>query len=149
LLELFKEDEVKEQIPQTKTYKPRILPSSKPARLGMQSAGGLMDALSDRISSVSNRINQSDMDINFESLRNKRRQEIVKIIQYQTNSMVESGGLTITDIRTLAVDFKSKLGITALINCGEKTLQRELASLVKEGVLKKTGSKRWSRYSVA
>jgi hypothetical protein len=33
-------------------------------------------------------------------------------------------------------------------NCSEKTLQRELMSLVKEGVLKKIGEKRWSKYSL-
>ena len=31
---------------------------------------------------------------------------------------------------------------------GEKTLQRELASMVKDGVLYKTGEKRWSRYFI-
>ncbi len=39
--------------------------------------------------------------------------------------------------------------ITQVIkNCSEKTLQRELMSLVKEGVLKKIGEKRWSKYSL-
>jgi|SRR3989344_1661528 len=32
-------------------------------------------------------------------------------------------------------------------DCSEKTIQRELVSLVYEGVLKKEGEKRWSRYS--
>ena len=30
----------------------------------------------------------------------------------------------------------------------EKTIQRELLNLVSEGVLKKTGEKRWSKYSL-
>jgi hypothetical protein len=34
----------------------------------------------------------------------------------------------------------------ALISCSEKTLQRELVSMVKNGVLDKMGEKRWSRY---
>jgi len=34
-------------------------------------------------------------------------------------------------------------------NCSEKTIQRELNSLVSKGKLKKTGAKRWSRYSIA
>ncbi len=34
-------------------------------------------------------------------------------------------------------------------DCGEKTIQRELSALVREGVLKKTGDRRWSRYSLA
>lgn len=33
-------------------------------------------------------------------------------------------------------------------DCGEKTIQRELTVLVAEGVLKKTGERRWSRYSL-
>lgn len=33
--------------------------------------------------------------------------------------------------------------------CSEKTVQRELLSMVKEGILKKEGEKRWSRYSLA
>lgn len=33
--------------------------------------------------------------------------------------------------------------------CSEKTIQRELLSMVKEGILKKEGEKRWSKYSLA
>ena len=33
-------------------------------------------------------------------------------------------------------------------DCSEKTIQRELNSLVSKGQVKKTGSKRWSRYSI-
>ncbi len=36
----------------------------------------------------------------------------------------------------------------AFTDCSEKTIQRELNSLVSKGQLKKTGAKRWSRYSV-
>lgn len=32
--------------------------------------------------------------------------------------------------------------------CSEKTVQRELLDLIKEGKVKKTGERRWSRYSV-
>ncbi len=40
--------------------------------------------------------------------------------------------------------------VTPLINgCSEKTIQRELSSMVEKGLLKKTGEKRWSRYSLA
>jgi DeoR/GlpR family transcriptional regulator of sugar metabolism len=35
-----------------------------------------------------------------------------------------------------------------LTDCSEKTIQRELNSLVLKGQLKKTGAKRWSRYSI-
>jgi len=33
-------------------------------------------------------------------------------------------------------------------DCSEKTIQRELVSLVRDGVLKKEGSKRWTTYSL-
>lgn len=33
-------------------------------------------------------------------------------------------------------------------NCSEKTIQRELISLIQGGVLKKSGERRWSRYSL-
>jgi len=33
--------------------------------------------------------------------------------------------------------------------CSEKTIQRELLSMVKSGILKKHGEKRWSKYSLA
>jgi hypothetical protein len=33
--------------------------------------------------------------------------------------------------------------------CSEKTIQRELLAMVRAGILKKTGEKRWSRYSLA
>ena len=36
-----------------------------------------------------------------------------------------------------------------IVNCGEKTIQRELMSLVNSGVLKKEGERRWSTYSFA
>lgn len=36
----------------------------------------------------------------------------------------------------------------SILDCSEKTIQRELGSLVEQGVLKKTGEKRWSRYSI-
>ena len=36
----------------------------------------------------------------------------------------------------------------AFTNCSEKTIQRELNTLVLKGQLKKTGAKRWSRYSI-
>jgi hypothetical protein len=45
-------------------------------------------------------------------------------------------GLTIKDFSTVIKD------------CSEKTIQRELLSLVEKGVLKKEGERRWSKYSL-
>ena len=36
-----------------------------------------------------------------------------------------------------------------VVGCSEKTVQRELISLINEGKIKKSGERRWSRYSVA
>ncbi len=68
----------------------------------------------------------------FDLLKKTRREDIIKLIQLSYN------GSTITDIKNSAQG--------SLVSCGEKTLQRELVSMVKDGVLKKTGEKRWSRY---
>jgi len=38
--------------------------------------------------------------------------------------------------------------ISSIKDCGEKTIQRELVSLVSKGLIKKAGEKRWSRYSL-
>jgi len=37
---------------------------------------------------------------------------------------------------------------TSISGCSEKTIQRELASLVSKGLITKTGEKRWSKYSL-
>ena len=36
-----------------------------------------------------------------------------------------------------------------ITGCSEKTIQRELLAMVEQGIIKKTGEKRWSRYSLA
>lgn len=70
----------------------------------------------------------------IDELKGQRREEILKIVKISTN------GATISDIRSSSS--------RSLRDCGEKTLQRELVSMVHEGVLKKEGEKRWSRYFV-
>ena len=48
---------------------------------------------------------------------------------------------------------KKEISIKDITNhfpdCGEKTIQRELAALVATNVLKKTGDRRWSKYSLS
>ena len=50
------------------------------------------------------------------------------------------------------LDNKEKVGVKDVVDvirdCSEKTIQRELLSLVKQGVLKKEGERRWSVYSL-
>ncbi|MCK5027052.1 MAG: DeoR family transcriptional regulator [Candidatus Pacebacteria bacterium] len=64
-----------------------------------------------------------------EKTKNKRRDIIIQMLR-------DKKDLTIKDITTEITD------------CSEKTIQRELVSLVKKGILKKTGERRWSRYSL-
>ncbi len=59
-----------------------------------------------------------------------RRQKIVDLIKMK-------GEVSIKDISDNFFD------------CSEKTIQRELITLVEEGVLAKVGERRWSRYSIA
>jgi hypothetical protein len=53
------------------------------------------------------------------------------------NTIKEKGELSIKDLTDV------------IKGCSEKTIQRELISLVTDGVLYKTGERRWSRYSLA
>lgn len=61
--------------------------------------------------------------------RETRRTQIIKIVK-------DSRDVTIKDI------------VSHFPDLSEKTLQRELISLVESGVLKRTGERRWSRYSI-
>ncbi len=103
-------------------------------RIGVQKGSTLMQALSDKASHLYNNTN------NFNSLKRQRRDEIIRLLR------TSGQALTITDIKMKAKDSDNKA--EALISCGEKTLQRELSAMVKDGVLGKVGDKRWSRYSL-
>jgi hypothetical protein len=76
----------------------------------------------------------------FDALKKERRDSIINIIKSIGT------GATIKDIKdkvsAMPEQFKS------LMSVSEKTLQRELVSMVKNGVLNKTGEKRWSKYFV-
>ena len=101
--------------------------------LGVQKASNLLDALSYGVkkSPIEKQSKQND----FGLLKKERRFEIVKALKS------EGGWMTISEI-------KDK-GLGVLKECGYKTLQREVVSMVDDGVLKKQGEKRWSKYSLA
>lgn len=61
--------------------------------------------------------------------RNKRREKILSIIRQKDN-------VSVKDITKILKDIS------------EKTIQRELISMVESGVLLKEGERRWSRYSL-
>ena len=94
-------------------------------RIGVQKGSTLLEALSDV--AMSDRARRMG---DFQMVKNKRHGNILAIIK------AAGGNATIKDI-------KDKISL------GGKTLQRELVSMVKDGVLDRTGEKRWSRYFVA
>ena len=65
-----------------------------------------------------------------EAKKTSRKESIISIIKMK-------GKVSIKDISSV------------IINCSEKTIQRELMALVSEGILKKSGDRRWSVYSLA
>ena len=95
-----------------------------------------MKALSNKISDMS--LKSVAVSENFDVLKRERRQEIMNILK--GHASLNPNGFTITDIKNLATG--------AVASCGSKTLQRELVSMVKNGILIKTGDKRWSKYSL-
>ena len=121
-------------------------------RIGVQKGSTLMKALSDKIPHLkTSRISiernfsgypseTSHVKHNIDILKNTRREEIILVIKDKMKSAINFEGVTITDIKSI--------GHGVLASCGEKTLQRELVSMVLDGVLKKNGEKRWSKYSL-
>lgn len=107
-------------------------------RIGVQKGSTLMKALSDKTHHLSNGdpVNVDRKD--FEILKKKRRENIINIIK---NS---GGNVAIKDIKD-----KLNSEMPKSLTYSEKTLQRELLSMIKDNVLSKTGEKRWSRYSLA
>jgi len=72
----------------------------------------------------------------FHSVSDKqdRTDKILSLVKDNKISSTGEAGVSIKDISI------------AFTDCSEKTIQRELNSLVSKGQIKKTGSKRWSRY---
>ncbi|MBP9715444.1 MAG: hypothetical protein KBD52_03090 [Candidatus Pacebacteria bacterium] len=116
--------------------------SKVPTRIGVQKGSTLLRALSDKMGPTSNAKNvpQNIHKEEFELIKKERRNEILNITKSFVLSNGQAQGATITDINSKAQGH--------LKSMSEKTLQRELVSMVQDGVLYKTGSKRWSRYFV-
>lgn len=107
-------------------------------RIGVQKGSTLMKALSDKTLGLSDMNTKIKNTNNFDILKKQRREDIINIIK------IIGGNSTIKDIKD---KIKTEVGqSSSLVSYGEKTLQRELVSMVKDGVLNKTGEKRWSRY---
>ncbi len=110
-------------------------------RLGTQKVSTLTTGLQGVNFKVSDRSRrtQDTTAQGFDVLKKNRRRDIISVLK------MSKEGLTITDIKNKSKGHEDTL--SAIASCGEKTLQRELVSMVKDGVLKKEGEKRWSRYS--
>jgi len=107
-------------------------------RIGVQKGSTLMQALSDKTMSYLSGVQHPTRTQDFLILKKQRRNDIISIIKNN------GGGATITDIRTkIKADF-----MISFASCSEKTLQRELVSMTKDGVLNRTGEKRWSKYFI-
>lgn len=74
--------------------------------------------------------NQNAIEPKDNKEKNSRQELII-------NTIRQRGELSIKDLTDV------------IRGCSEKTIQRELVSLVSSGVLLKTGERRWSRYSVS
>lgn len=61
--------------------------------------------------------------------KNNRQETIINLLKTKSN-------LTVKDVAQVVTD------------CSEKTIQRELISLVEKGLIKREGERRWSRYSI-
>jgi hypothetical protein len=85
------------------------------------------------IKDTSNSITKQKDDIHPKTAdirHNSRRNTILELLQ-------DKPFVTVKDV------------INTIQGCSSKTLQRELLSLVNEGILKKEGERRWSTYSLA
>lgn len=106
-------------------------------RIGVQKGSTLMKAITDMSNKIPTPHEAGGFRPGFDALKKERREKIINIIK--TNV----GGASIKDILS-----KINTGNAGHIACSEKTLQRELFSMNRDGVLDKTGEKRWSRYQV-
>ena len=107
----------------------KVVSKGHATSLGVQKAGTLLKA-----------INGISGAHNFDLLKKQRHDDILNIIK------ILGGNATIKDIKDKIHTLPGQGG--SLHSHSEKTLQRELVSMVGDGVLKKSGEKRWSRYSV-
>jgi len=73
---------------------------------------------------------QKDSKRHNDLIKDKRKQTILQLLK-------DKKELTIKDISL------------QVVGCSEKTIQRDLVSMLQNKVLKKTGERRWSRYSLA
>lgn len=83
-----------------------------------------------------NSINKSTVKA-LKTVKNKSKKRLENIISVIEKKSTNGDPVNIKDISV------------EIIGCSEKTIQRDLQKLIKEGKLVKTGERRWSAYSIA
>lgn len=73
---------------------------------------------------------QPQSNISTQRLKEERRHRILDVLRQRESAMIK--------------DFS-----TIITGCSEKTVQRLLLEMVRNNVLKRSGARRWSRYSIA
>ena len=107
--------------------------------IGVQKGSTLLKALNKMSNkNVSVPYQTGSFGSGFDVLKKQRRESILKVVK------TINGGATIKDIKDKAS--VTLLKTDPLVTCSEKTLQRELISMVKDNVLDRMGEKRWSKY---
>jgi len=76
------------------------------------------------------------LSVDYKKVKLERSEKIVSIIK-DLSAKAGKGEASIKDISSSFMD------------CSEKTIQRELNELIDKKQIKKTGDKRWSRYSIS
>ncbi len=125
--EMFKIDDSKSLSVSVNTVNPVGIIGQKKTFMSLGNNHGL-SALSDKPKSQSYSKGQEEVSLPKED----RSQKIKDIIK-------DKGGEFGLSIKDISVSFS---------DCSEKTIQRELNTLVSLGKIKKTGEKRWSRYQM-
>ncbi len=78
--------------------------------------------------------NKKVTSIDYKKIKSDRAEKIITTIKDKQKLPGGENGASIKDIASVVID------------CSEKTIQRELNDLIEKGQVKKTGAKRWSRY---
>ena len=68
-------------------------------------------------------------DINIKDKKNNRQDIIINFLKKENQATIK--------------DF-----LKVIVDCSEKTIQRELIDMVKKGIVKREGERRWSKYSL-
>lgn len=115
----------------TKSFFATPKPAELPRERGKTVASGIKDKIISKRQNSTSRVKsrKSESPI-IRERKNGRRTAILKLIKERKKVGVRDVAEVITGV-------------------SEKTLQRELISLVEEGILKKEGERRWSTYSMA